>query len=125
MTENILDTEVYTEDIELDSFIEVDEADTQIEYTYPCALLEGVKTEYEVEYLAKYACDDKASLPLYIKYGDIVALMGCMELTSRYLLNLNFIDSDNTYSLKLLLNANEEKVINLTDSETLLKLIKL
>ena len=125
MTEEILDTEVYTEDIELDDFIEFDESNIQVEYTYPCALLEGVQTEYEVEYLARYACDESASLPLYIKYGDIVALMGRMELTSRYLMNLAFIDSDKIYSLKLLLSANEEKLINIRDSETLLKLIKL
>lgn len=125
MTDEILDTEIYTEDIELDDFIEVDDNDMQVEYTYPCALLEGVQTEYEVEYLAKYTCDESASLPLYIKYGDIVTLMGRMELTSRYLMNLDFIDSDKTYSIKLLLSANEEKLINLRDSETLLKLIKL
>ena len=125
LSEENLECEVYTEDIELDAFIEVEDDIVEVQYTYPCALLEGVQTEYEVEYLAKYACDESASLPLYIKFGDMTALMGNMELTSSYLLNLNFIDSDKTYSLKLLLSADEEKVINLRDAEALLKFIKI
>lgn len=117
------DNDIFTEDIEIDDIIEVESE--VVDYTYPCVLLSGITTQWELEYLSKYTCKEGASLPLYVKFEGMIGQVGYMELTSEYLITLGFISGKTPYTLKVLMNPNEEKEIDYTDEDTLMKFIKL
>lgn len=124
MIEELLeDSDVFTEDLEIEDIVEVE--NDEVDFIYPCVLLSGVTTQWELEYLSKYTCQENASLPLYVEFEGMTGLVGSMELTSNYLLTLGTISGNTPYKLKILTSPTEEKEIDYKDAETLLKFIKL
>ena len=92
---------------------------------YPCAVLEGVTTKWEVEFLRNHKCDKEVSIPLYINFEGLILLLGQIELTMDYLLLLKYLDSDSNYKLEIHRCKDNKTEIDLSDINSLIKFIKL
>ena len=93
--------------------------------SYPCAVLEGLTTKWEVEFLKNHECDKDVSIPLYINFEGLILLLGNIELTMDYLLLLRYLDSDNMYKLTIHKSKDVISEVSITDPTSLLRFIKL
>ena len=60
--------------------------ETMSNMTYPCAVIRGITTTHEIEFLKNHSCDAGISLPLYVDYEGLTMLLGKIELTMDYML---------------------------------------
>lgn len=92
---------------------------------YPCAVIEGLTTEYEVEFLKKHSCEPDVSIPLYINFDGLILLLGNIELTLDYLLTIRYLDVSKLYKLKIYKSADVIVEVDLNDANQLANFIKL
>lgn len=125
-----VDSNVDLEELELDMLDETISSKTSSEETpnpleYPCAVISGITTTHEVEFLKNHVCDAEVSLPLYIDYDGLVMLLGKIELTLDYMLLLKCMNIADKYSLSIHKSKDTIVSVDLNDPLTLMKFIRI
>ena len=86
---------------------------------YPCIVVEGVSSEYELEFLSKLKSGN-ATFPLYCKVESVVRKIGVINMDIQTFLLLKSIDN---YSVKLFGSKDSFSEIKLDDYHTFLKML--
>lgn len=105
--------------------LEISDDFEEVELNYPCVVLEGVTTSYEIDFLAHTNYPQDEALPLYVIYEGIFLALGTIGFSCESLLQLSLLDIKQEYSVKLCKAKGEEISIDIHDPYMLEKLIKL
>lgn len=125
-----VDSNVDLEELELDMLEDATASKTSSEeitnpLEYPCAVISGITTTHEVEFLKNHVCDAEVSLPLYIDYDGLIMLLGKIELTLDYMLLLKCMNIAEKYSLSIHKSKASITSVDLNDPLTLMKFIRI
>lgn len=91
--------------------------------SFPCVLLNGIETENEFLFFKNRTVDDpELCVPMYFECEGEKIKLGDFPLTLDFLLVLRSIGD---YKVWLYTDANNRKLVDLNDANTLIKFIKL
>lgn len=126
----VVDSNVDLNELSLDVYSDIPSIkegseETENNLTYPCAVIMGITTTHEIEFLKNHSCDMNVSLPLYIDYEGLTLLLGKIELTMDYMLLLRCLDVANRYTLSIHKSKEDIVSIDLSDPATLMKFIRI
>lgn len=108
-------------EVELEEYVE-DNSFLMEGLNYPCLFIEGITSEEEVFFFKNRKIDSDMKLPLYCKVDGVPIAVGEFELTLDALLMLRSIFD---YKLYLYKSVGVVTEIDLNDTKTLLKFIRL
>lgn len=106
--------------------LELEEETTEIiteGMQFPCVLLEGIESEKEVRHFMKSEVDEALSLPLYMRFENVVKEVGKYELSLDYILKTAYISSK--YTLTICKSENTFVDIDLKNPAALMNFIVL